>query len=297
MFYAQSWALVHYLVLGRGGPRVIGSELDRYLELVESGEPDAAAFEAAFGASPVRTGIALQKYLNGRIPAVSYPLSELGAAPPALHAERMAPDDVLTQLGQLILATDPAGAERHFAAAIAANPSNARAHAGLGDALKLQERWQEAGPHFERALALDPEGLLTQLDYAEYLHESAVRAGLGRAERAARLRRARQRYVSIQKRDPKRPEVYAVYGHSYVAGGATPEKGIAALEHAVSLLPSNADLHLLLAQGYLATGREAEARAIVERQVAWSHSGGQAERVEEILAALAMQLDPVSAGP
>src|SRR6185369_6331255 len=46
MFYAESWALMHYLMLGNSGQRV--DQLGKYLELLIANTPIGEAFKQAF---------------------------------------------------------------------------------------------------------------------------------------------------------------------------------------------------------------------------------------------------------
>jgi Flp pilus assembly protein TadD len=64
---------------------------------------------------------------------------------------------------------------------VSSSPNKARPHNNLGDALKKAGRFEEAGPHFERALALQP-------DYPDALNNLAtIYNSSGRKEEAMRL--------------------------------------------------------------------------------------------------------------
>ena len=283
MFYAQSWALVHYLHLGRGGPKNVGPEIERYLEVVESGLDDDAAFEDAFGQSTTTMDRELRRYLEGGVKVAGLPVGALEFERPTPSVKRLPADVVATKLGQLsLLIGNSAGAQRLFESGVALNPLNARAQAGLGDAYKFQNQWDRAAPHFDRSLELDPEGALTQLDYAEYLHDKALREDM-RDERSTLLRAARRHYVKSQKLDPEIPETYAMYGRTFLAAGEDASLGVDTIEHANGLLPSNVVALALLAEAYVATARMDDARQIVNRLIAWSHGGDRSSRVDEVL--------------
>jgi Flp pilus assembly protein TadD len=212
------------------------------------------------------------------------------------RASAMTPDAISVALGELALASDAEEtAPDLFEKALAANPTNARAHAGLGVALTRRERWEEAEPHLLRALALDPEDAENELDYAICLHGQALEDGMEH-ERAAVLKQARQHYVRSYKLDPEIPETYAMYGKSFLAEGEDPARGLETLEHAQSLLPSNEDILRLLAQAYVRLGREADARPLAERIVALSHSEDRPAAVDELLAELAETDEDESGG-
>jgi tetratricopeptide (TPR) repeat protein len=286
VFYAEAWALVHYLQQGREGRHNVSEELDRYLELVEAGSSDEDAFEEAFGVTISIANRDLKFYLKHKIQAIVFALSVLNFDPPEPSVRSLAPDQVAAELGGLSLTGGYwHDAQVYFEAAIAANPVNARAHAGLGDALKFQDLWEQAEPHFNRAVELDPNDALNYLDLAEYLHDKARQSDF-EGEREALLKTARREYVKSQKRDPSLPETYAMYGSTYLETGQDHTRAVKTLEHANSLLPSNTDILLMLARAYSLNERDDEARELVERYVAWSHSKGRKDAVSEILAEL-----------
>jgi tetratricopeptide (TPR) repeat protein len=122
-FRAQSWALVHFLLLGQraGQPDRMGALTD-YLTSVELGDAPEQAFPEAFG-----LGIeAFEEQLRGYLEGVAYYATPLGpdrVAPGPARA--LAPVEVEVGLAQLDLA--------------------------LGS-----PRWRDARAHLERAQRLDP---------------------------------------------------------------------------------------------------------------------------------------------
>jgi tetratricopeptide (TPR) repeat protein len=287
MFYEQSCALVHWLQLGRGREHVASEEMGRYLELVTAGYSDADAFEEAFGIDIEDVRAEIDYYLRGHYKAIAVPLSAFDYQRVEPRVSAMPPDAIAVGLGELTLAHEAErSAQELFEKALASNPTNARAHAGLGRALTLREDWEDAEPHLHRALALDPEDAENALDYGICLHSKAL-ADAMEEQRAALLKQARQHYVRSYRLDPGVPETYAMYGKSFLAPGEDPARGLETLEHAYSLLPSNTEILRLLARTYVQLDRVDDARPLAERIVAWSHSGDRVEAVDELLTELA----------
>jgi FimV-like protein len=283
IFYAESWGLVHYLTYGREEVAEITSQLTSYLSLIDSGSSPEDAWEEAFGIDLAELNKRLQRYLDHRkIPAFGF-----SAEPFQSNVEprtrQMTSDEVATNLGWLSISLEQYDrAQRCFDAATRANPQNARAHIGLGDAHKFQDRWDEAATHYQRGLALAPDDPLNHLDYAEYLHDLAKRSEEA-GERVSLIKDARRHYVRSQKLDPKRPETYAMYGATFLLEGEDPARGLETLEHAHAMLRSDLDIQLMLAQAYIQLERSTEARELLQRVVAWGHGQGQADVARGLL--------------
>ena len=62
MFYAESWALVHYLMLGSNGQRV--DQLGKYLQLIAANTPTEEAFKLAFQTEMESLEKELKKYVQ-----------------------------------------------------------------------------------------------------------------------------------------------------------------------------------------------------------------------------------------
>src|SRR5204863_9739103 len=141
VFYAQSWLLVHHLVLGGGSG--VSSQLRSYVENVGRRVPEEQAFRDAFGIEVSDLGPRLQQYQQ-KILAFAWPRDKF--APEVAATVRTVPrGEIRTRLGWLALASDkPVLAKRLFESASAANPSNARAIAGIAETHKFERRWDEA---------------------------------------------------------------------------------------------------------------------------------------------------------
>src|SRR5215210_2227984 len=63
IFYAESWALMHYLILGNDGKRL--PQLGEFLSLTKKGVPTDEAFKRAFQTDTATIEKELQKYVQG----------------------------------------------------------------------------------------------------------------------------------------------------------------------------------------------------------------------------------------
>jgi tetratricopeptide (TPR) repeat protein len=176
-FYAQSWLLAHYLVLGR--PR--GHEqLQHYLESITQGVDGTAAFRTAFGEDPDSLAPRLKAYLEqAALPAayVTVGADELADAPRA-EATPVATAELESLLGDMLLHQDrPRDARRNLERAVAADPGYVPAREGLAQVALGQARWDEARAQLKAALDREPESPIALHRYADVLVKEASRRG------------------------------------------------------------------------------------------------------------------------
>jgi tetratricopeptide (TPR) repeat protein len=190
MFYAQSWAFVHYINHGEQGKR--RGQISTYLRSIEAGRSTADAFVEAFGVGFQEMQRELEGYMRKRVfPAFTLKHAEgglkvSGSVEPMLERDALqlqgdllvrigAEDDAersLTKALELDRAHVPARVsmglirieqERRNDAidllhkVVEANPMNFPAHYHLADALGEAEKHEEAARMFEKAIALNPQ--------------------------------------------------------------------------------------------------------------------------------------------
>lgn len=282
MFYAQAWALSHYVALDLGGSA--HSMLSQYIELLESGSEPTEAYESAFGEGIGRSGLKIRKKLErGDWRLVGVPIDKLDydRTPPRLRTPSEA--EIATRLGQLQLSSRK-GVEAQvlFEAALALDPMSPRAQAGMGDALKFQEKFEQAEAYFRRAVELDPSDPLNLLDLAEYLHEAAREQARGKS-RTQLLDEARQVYRKSADLDRDLPETLLMYGRTFLEPGEDATKAIAPIRRAYRRIPSHKDIITSLAEAYVATDRELEARLVLRRMAATKDRGSLSTNLDEAI--------------
>ena len=286
MFYAQSWALVHYLTRDQERRVAITKAMSVYVELLQNGTSQPRASESAFGKTTSELDGSLRDYLRkGSFSPFGVPLKRI-EWPKATEVSDLSRAEAAVRLGELaLLAGKVLMARTLFEAALVEEPDNARAHAGLGGVLAAAELWEEARPHLETAVEIAPDDPLNELDLGAYWQARA--AGTEEAElRRKMLIDARRHYERSADLDDGRPEPFARYGESFLVEGEDPSRGIKTLEHAVRLLPSAVEVRLSLAEAYVGAGREEDARPLLRRILAWAHDEEMADRARELLESL-----------
>jgi tetratricopeptide (TPR) repeat protein len=286
-FYAESWALVHYLAFGsdaaRGGDAsflrgarrggslreyvqpMLGTEsgalLDRLTAYVKEG--DYAGIEQDLG--PLDT-------------------IRLPAAAPLARAE------LLYRLGDYLLHLDASRtkqAEQHLAEAVKLSPKHGPAWAALGQLEHQRGRFKEASALFDKALALAPGDPSIALLYAYSLVERTfppgvmVRREVGDVPKA--LLQARDLFKRALKDSSDIVEAWAGLGSTYAFDSGNVSPGITALEKALALAPGRVDIAVDLAELYARSGKRQRAEDLVERVVRHSSDPQQRAAGEAVL--------------
>jgi len=272
-FYAESWALVHYLISGSPERRRQASE---YLRLAQAGTPPEQLLARTFGSDPALLERELRTYVQKRL----FDFTRAPIRPEAnlaMEVKPMARADVLYRLGDLLadLGDDrrPA-AEEHFRAALAIQPDHGPSFAGLGLLAERADRPAEARTYYEKAARLAPDDFLVQYLYGRNLIDDP---GAGSLQRA---RAALTRAVALR---PDFGEAWARLGYTYQPEEELPAEAVQALETAHRLLPSRMDVAHNLAVAYARTGQTRKAEELIERVLVPQAPPEQIESAREAL--------------
>ncbi|HLL74998.1 MAG TPA: tetratricopeptide repeat protein [Pyrinomonadaceae bacterium] len=265
VFYAQSWALVHYLILGANGQRL--PQLGRFLALVTGDTPVERAFAEAFQTDFAGMEKELKKYVEAhtfRTQLATFDRkleldSEFRAAP-------LSEAEAEAVLGDLLLNTNrPEDAVARLEQAVRLDPKLAAAHASLGMARARQKRFDEARKHLRDALAADPDNYLIHYYYASALSREGMDEGgsaSGYTSEAAReIRGALRRAAELK---PDFPETYRLLAWVSLVTGEGVGEGIEYAKKALALSPGNERYAFVLAQLYLRDRDFASARQVAE---------------------------------
>lgn len=254
-FYAQSWALVHYILSGSPERRRQASE---YLRLAQAGESPNTLFQKAFGTEPAALERELKTYVQGYL----FNYSRAPIRPEAnltMSARSLSRADLLYRLGDLLTHLGDehrAAAEEHFRAALQAQPEHGPALAGLGYLREQAGQPAEARPFYEKAAKLAPDDFLVQYLYALSLLE---------AEGQNALLQARASLAKVVALRPDFGDGWARLGYTYQVEKELPEEAVKTLETAHRLLPSRPDVAHNLAIAYARTGRRQKAEDLIEK--------------------------------
>ncbi len=265
VFYAQSWALVHFLLNKSGG-----SSLDQFASLsslLANGTAIDDAVKRAFQADARRIDSGLKAYLHQR----PFPdkveqyaekfnvireqaVTEIGEAESKAHL-----GDLLLHLNRLD------EAETLLGGALALNPDLASAQASLGMLRVKQQRASEGVQLLRRAVATDPNNYLTQYYYAfalsrEGMSDDGRVAGYSTST-GAMMREALTRARQLA---PGFVEAYRLQAFLNLAMNQRLDEAEELLKRAHALAPDRQDLLIVLAQVHLRRSDFAGARETLE---------------------------------
>jgi tetratricopeptide (TPR) repeat protein len=276
VFYAQAWALVHYLKLGDGGKHA--STLTAFTALIARGVPVEQAACDAFGdldalERRLRAYVAGERFFDARLPVgedgersqvQGRPLQPWQAA--LVLGDLMAHIERLADAGRLLDAASHA--EQH-----SAELWERRA------LLDMQRRQvPEALAAADKSLAIDASRPL-----ARYLRAVALLAaaqGLTRESTKEAENELRRAIAAA----PWLAPAYTTLGGLLAARDGASVEALALIERAIALDPSTIGHHVALGQVLLLSGDVAEAQRVAERARNAAQTATERESVEQLLA-------------
>ena len=229
-FYAQSWAMAHYVFVGAGRGR-------EFVEALAAGRSSSEAFASVLGVPPERQQKALATYV-GRL---SYPVMRAPVKPLASAALRETPveerealfyrGDCLAHLGRLD------DARPFLEKAIALSPSYAAPHRSLGLAHYHAKEYASALRWLGGAIERDPED-----GFARFLRATAAVKQGGGSFGPAAAASVREDLLVATARLPDMPEPWQLLAYVDSVLGRSDDDAVRTLRRALELAPSRRDL-------------------------------------------------------
>ena len=280
IFYAESWALTHYLLtqVPNGS-----SAINRYCSAIAEGRTPDDAFRDAFGATPVELDKTLRSYVN----RVRFSLERVdvndrtgGAAPgpprPMTAAEANA------WLGDL---QRRVGRETEAAAriedAVSVEPTSSIAHVSLGLLREAQHRDSEAIDALDHAARMAPDDFLTQFLHGTWLLR------IDRAESGPTLDKATSALKRAVAANSSSADAYGWLAYAQMLSESTLGEARVSIEKALELAPGRLEYRLRWADIRILQGGYDEAKALLTRIAAIKIDPDAASAAEQRLDRLA----------
>ncbi len=270
VFYAESWALMHYLMWDKPERR---PQFLRFLERLGRGEDPDTAFPASFETSYKTLEYELRNHVRqARFIYTVFHASDL-AIDDTVKVAAMKKEEVLVRLGDLLVHIDrdrAAEAAEYFHEAQRLSPGYAAADAGLAYLACLAERYDEAIELYDRAMRRDPNDPVTCFHFGQCLARGSTTVLTGETDGALapELARALEMFGRAIQMRPNFAEAYVEYARILVERDGNPGAAIHLLEAARPLLPSRIDIVVNLAALYARMGDVARARDLVDNVLA-----------------------------
>jgi tetratricopeptide (TPR) repeat protein len=264
-FYAESWALVHYLILGNEGKRL--PQLGRFLTLIDANVSVDDAFKQAFQMEIEALEKEFKKYVEGhtfRMQIATFERKlefdrDMTAAPLSEAAAQGYLGDLLLHVNRL------SDAEGRLQQALAMDPELMQAQASLGILRARQGRFDEATKALQAAVKGDSNNYLVHYYYAYAVSREGMNStNFVRdypADKAAIMRAELKRAIEL---NPTFPESYSLLAFVNMVVGDRLDESIELLRRALALSPGRSDLSFMLAQIYMRQEKHDLARKLLE---------------------------------
>ena len=251
-YYAQAWALMHYLIQGNKGAR--NKQLRHFSELLLKGKTSKEAFQEAFKIDYAAMETEVKKYVEHKKFEVStinfdkdFDLENEMSALPVTQAEAKAyQGDLLFHLDRLDEAS------RFLQESLALNPELGFANTTFG-LIKLKgKNYAEAEKYLEKAVKADERNYLTHYGYAYLLSREGMSdfgfvVGYSTVN-AEKIRESLRRAIAL---NPKFAESYHLYALVNIVRNENLDEALEMINKALQIAPGNQWYALRTAEIYM----------------------------------------------
>jgi tetratricopeptide (TPR) repeat protein len=268
IFYAQAWALIHYLIQGNKGEN--NENMNEFLGLVLNKIEPEQAFKQAFEIDYPTMETSLKKYVSQR----SYRTSVVTFNKKLLFDTEMttlplSDSDANAYLGDLLYHTrEYADAEVYLQKSLAENGNSVLANTSLGLVKMRQRKFDEAKLLLEKATTIDTKNYLALYYYAYILsRESMDEFGYVSnysSEKANKMRDILQKSIDI---NPNYSESYRLLGFIGLVNLEKLDESLVFLKKGLSLQPGNQEYSLYIAQILMHQEKFSEAKLLAEKLI------------------------------
>lgn len=261
IFYAQSWALLHYLIVGKEGMQ---QKLARFVNLLAVNVPVETAFPKAFEMSFEQMETELREYVSrNRYNYVKGTLKAKIELDTNTEAKPLTEAEAQAYLGDLLLHSNRPEAVRYLEEALTLDPNLGMAHASLGMLLFRKGKTDEARARLERAVAASSANYLAHYYYAFTLSRpgSGDVASKYIPEHIAKIREHLRRAIELR---PDFPESYSLLAYVSLISGQEIDESIASMKRILNESPGRKDFTFMLAQLYMHKQDYKTARPMLE---------------------------------
>jgi len=286
IFYAESWALIHYLILGDEGKRM--AQMGKFVELLSASVPMERAFQQAFAMSFESMEKELHAYIQrDRYPIISGSFTNKVGYDASMQSTPLTEAEAQAYLGDLLLHSNRAESETYLLKALALDPNLAMANASLGMLRVRQGKSDEARKSLERAVVASSQNYLIHYYYAYALSREGNRdmeTVMGFAPETAAKMRAELK-LAIQLR-PDFLESYSLLAFVNLVTEYEVDQTIELLKRILASSPARNDLVFMLAQLYMRKEDFKTAHQLIDKLNGNNNDAEMRQRAQGLLAQL-----------
>ncbi|HEV2826471.1 MAG TPA: tetratricopeptide repeat protein [Pyrinomonadaceae bacterium] len=265
IFYAESWALMHYLMLGNDGQRM--TQLGKFIDLIARNVPMEDAFKQAFSTTFENMEKELHAYIQrDRYPIVSGSFTNKVTYDSTMRSAPITEAEAQAYLGDLLLKSNREDCEVYLQRALALDPELPMANASLGLLRVRQGKPEEARQRLERAVAASSQNYLIHYYYAFALSREGVRdpnTVMGFApETATKMRVELKRAIELR---PDFLESYSLLAFVNLVTATDVDETVEMMKRTLARSPEREDFVFMLAQLYMRKEDFGAARQLIDR--------------------------------
>ena len=263
MFYAESWAIVHYFLFGPNAQR--RNQFSQFLKALSKGDSFDSSFAETFQTDYGTIENEVRDYIRKRSswPMMKVTSKDVPANARPVPATTLSDTEADYYLGDLLLHLNRLQeAETHLSAASKAKDF-APAQASLALLRVRQKKYDEALSLLKRTAESDSKNPMIAFYYAYVLERADADAGFANVpeDRVETMRTYAKKSIELA---PRFVEAYALLARVDINSGEHMDEVEATLKKALSIAPGREDLELILAQSYLRAKRTNDARGVLE---------------------------------
>ncbi len=263
IFYAQAWALMHYLIQSKQG-----DNMNKFLNFVMNDVEPEKAFKQAFGSDYSTMENALKKYVKQRTYQISVAtLQNKLLFDTEMTTTPLTEADANAYLGDLLYHMhEYDDAEIYLQKSLAADAENSLANTAFGLVRMRQKKFDEAKKYLQKAIAANRQNHFAHYNYAyvlsrESLDESGRVTGYP-AETAEIMRKSLLEAIRL---NPDFAESYQLFAFINLINNEKLDESVNVLQKALVIHPGNTEYSLLLAQIYLRQEKFDEAEKLAAK--------------------------------
>ncbi len=284
IFYAESWALIHYLI--QNGKT---EGLNKFLTLSLKDVPSEKAFQDAFQLSYAQMEKELKKYVEQntyKYSLVSF--KDKLVIESEIQTSPLSEADTDAYLGDLLFHNNRADdAEPFLQKAIALAPDSSMANTTYGMVKLRQKKYDEARAYFEKAISENQKNHLAFYNYAYLLSlEDRDESGYVRsfpADKSAKMRELLKKAIAIK---PDFTESYELLAFVDLVNNEELDEALSSMRKALQYQPGNQRYALRIAEVYLRQDKFTEAGAIAGKIAATSDDPQTKSQAENVVSQL-----------